>query len=204
VSHFTFLDDSLSDAGEADPDCAVTAFLARRAEENEGGPGRYCAPDLPDGRQRRILSRTASVLVNFRDNIGLDMRHVHPVCGGMSGIAAILLLLMACPLPRELRRSLACTNMIENVMGTVRRVRRNVKRCARRQWRYVGPQPPCRKRPRASDDSRLTSNGPSRIDFAKSCACGFTDRRIADRNKAAHTCLLRPNNSAVADMSSHA
>jgi len=31
-------------------------------------------------------------------------------------------------LPRELRRSLACTNMIENVMGTVRRVCRNVKR----------------------------------------------------------------------------
>src|SRR5437764_8729611 len=31
-------------------------------------------------------------------------------------------------LPNELRRSLACTNIIENVMGTVRRVCRNVKR----------------------------------------------------------------------------
>jgi putative transposase len=31
-------------------------------------------------------------------------------------------------LPRELRRSLACTNIIENAMGTVRRVCRNVKR----------------------------------------------------------------------------
>ena len=31
-------------------------------------------------------------------------------------------------LPAELRRSLACTNIIENVMGTVRRVTRNVKR----------------------------------------------------------------------------
>ena len=30
-------------------------------------------------------------------------------------------------LPRELRRSLACRNIIENVMGTVRRVCRNVK-----------------------------------------------------------------------------
>ena len=30
-------------------------------------------------------------------------------------------------LPRELRRSLACTNIIENVMGTVRTVYRNVK-----------------------------------------------------------------------------
>ena len=34
-------------------------------------------------------------------------------------------------LPRELRRSLACTNIIENMMGTVRQVTRNVKR-----WRY--------------------------------------------------------------------
>ena len=31
-------------------------------------------------------------------------------------------------LPKELRRSLACTNIIENVMGTVRRVCHNVKR----------------------------------------------------------------------------
>jgi putative transposase len=30
-------------------------------------------------------------------------------------------------LPPELRRSLACTNIIENVMGTVRRVSRNAK-----------------------------------------------------------------------------
>jgi putative transposase len=30
-------------------------------------------------------------------------------------------------LPRELRRSLACTNIIENMMGTIRRVSRNVK-----------------------------------------------------------------------------
>src|SRR6266567_3346783 len=31
-------------------------------------------------------------------------------------------------LPTDLRRSLACTNIVENVMGTVRRVCRNVKR----------------------------------------------------------------------------
>ena len=31
-------------------------------------------------------------------------------------------------LPRELRRSLACTNIIENALGTVRQVTRNVKR----------------------------------------------------------------------------
>ncbi len=31
-------------------------------------------------------------------------------------------------LPRELRRSLACTNIVENILGSVRRVCRNVKR----------------------------------------------------------------------------
>ncbi|MEF2559350.1 IS256 family transposase, partial [Aurantimonas sp. C2-5-R2] len=31
-------------------------------------------------------------------------------------------------LPTELRRSLACTNIAENMMGTIRRVTRNVKR----------------------------------------------------------------------------
>ena len=31
-------------------------------------------------------------------------------------------------LPTALRRSLACTNIIENMMGTVRQVSRNVKR----------------------------------------------------------------------------
>ena len=36
-------------------------------------------------------------------------------------------------LPAQLRRSLACTNSIENMMGTVRRVCRNVKR-----WRNTG------------------------------------------------------------------
>jgi len=31
-------------------------------------------------------------------------------------------------LPKELRRSLACTNIAENMMGTIRRITRNVKR----------------------------------------------------------------------------
>ena len=35
-------------------------------------------------------------------------------------------------LPQQLRRSLACTNIIENMMGTIRRVCRNVK-----HWRHA-------------------------------------------------------------------
>jgi len=42
-------------------------------------------------------------------------------------------------LPKELRRSLACTNIAENMMGTIRRVMRNVKRWrdARMALRWV-------------------------------------------------------------------
>jgi putative transposase len=39
-----------------------------------------------------------------------------------------MLTLIRLGLPAELRRSLACTNIIENMMGTIRRVCRNVKR----------------------------------------------------------------------------
>ena len=43
-------------------------------------------------------------------------------------------------LPAKLRRSLACTNSIENMMGTVRRVCRNVKRWRTPPWRFAGRQ----------------------------------------------------------------
>ena len=42
--------------------------------------------------------------------------------------AEAILTVVRLGLPRELRRSLACTNIIENIMGSVRRVCRNVKR----------------------------------------------------------------------------
>ncbi len=43
-------------------------------------------------------------------------------------------------LPKELRRALACTNIVENVMSTVRRVCRNVKRWRQARWRCAGPR----------------------------------------------------------------
>ena len=55
-------------------------------------------------------------------------------------------------LPCELRRSLACTNIIENVMGTVRRVAATSNTGARPRWPCDGPPPPCTKRSRASVD----------------------------------------------------
>src|SRR5213078_5317701 len=59
-------------------------------------------------------------------------RHWSGVAGSiLEGIDEILTVTRL-GLPKELRRSLACTNIIENVMGTVRRVCRNVKR-----WRHA-------------------------------------------------------------------
>src|SRR5271156_4219205 len=46
----------------------------------------------------------------------------------LEGLDEMLTVVARLGLPAELRRSLACTNIIENLMGTVRRVTRNVKR----------------------------------------------------------------------------
>jgi putative transposase len=46
----------------------------------------------------------------------------------LEGLDEILTVLSRLGLPPELRRSLACTNIIEHMMGTVRRVTRTVKR----------------------------------------------------------------------------
>lgn len=59
-------------------------------------------------------------------------RRLEPDCEGVSasileGLEEILTV-NRLGLPKELRRSLACTNIIENALGTVRRVSRNVKR----------------------------------------------------------------------------
>ena len=55
-------------------------------------------------------------------------------------------------LPRKLRRSVACTNSIENMMGTVRRVCRNVNDGEMPRWYCAGPPPGCWRRSRASVD----------------------------------------------------
>ena len=49
------------------------------------------------------------------------------VAGSLEGIEEILTVTRL-GLPKEPRRSLGCTNIVENLMATVRRVCRNVKR----------------------------------------------------------------------------
>ena len=61
-------------------------------------------------------------------------------------------------LPVELRRSLACTNIIENMNGTIRQVCRNVKRWQDAKMALRWTAPPCWRPPRVSGGSRPTSN----------------------------------------------
>ena len=62
-------------------------------------------------------------------NLARRLEHEEPGVSGsiLEGLDEILTVIRL-GLPQELRRALACTNMIENALGTVRQVGRNVKR----------------------------------------------------------------------------
>ena len=62
-------------------------------------------------------------------NLARRLEQVEPGVAGsiLEGLDEVLTVIRL-GLPPELRRSLACTNIIENALGTVRRVTRNVKR----------------------------------------------------------------------------
>jgi transposase-like protein len=62
-------------------------------------------------------------------NLARRLEHEEPGVAGsiLEGLDEILTVIRL-GLPRELRRSLACTNIIENALGTVRQVSGNVKR----------------------------------------------------------------------------
>jgi hypothetical protein len=77
------------------------------------------APAWTDGAKAEKLIR------NLAQRLERDAPDVSKsLLEGMDEILAVSRL----GLPAELRRSLACTNIIENMMGTVRRVARNLKR----------------------------------------------------------------------------
>jgi hypothetical protein len=63
----------------------------------------------------------------FRRSVRLE-REAPSVVGSILERIDEILTVTRLGLPDELRRSLACTNTIENMMGTIRRVCRNVKR----------------------------------------------------------------------------
>ena len=66
-------------------------------------------------------------------NLVRRLEHEEPGVSGsiLEGLDEILTVIRL-GLPHELRRSLACTNIVENALGTVRQVTRNVKR-----WRHA-------------------------------------------------------------------
>jgi transposase-like protein len=68
----------------------------------------------------------AEVLV--KDLIKRMERDAPSLCGSLREGLDEMLTVNRLGLPKELRRSLACTNAIENMQGTIRRVTRNVKR----------------------------------------------------------------------------
>jgi hypothetical protein len=82
-----------------------------RREASCGKPGNWITPRKP--KSCCAISRAVSIWEGVAGSI-------------LEGIDETLTLARLA-LPRELRRSLACANIIENVMGAVRRVCRNVK-----------------------------------------------------------------------------
>ena len=56
------------------------------------------------------------------------LEHEEPGVSGsiLEGLEEIFTVIRAIGLPHELRRSIACTNIVENALGTVRQVSRNV------------------------------------------------------------------------------
>src|SRR5207245_10886791 len=85
---------------------SVRRVLSQACELDDGDKAEKLIRNLAQRRERDAPGVSASILE------GLDE----------------ILTVTRLGLPAELRRSLACTNIIENVMGTVRRVCRNVKR----------------------------------------------------------------------------
>ena len=96
-------------------------------------------------------------------NLVRRLEHEEPGVSGsiLEGLEEILTVIRL-GLPHELRRSLACTNIVENALGTVRQVTRNVKR-----WRHAemacsdGPPPACWRPRKPSVASRPIASCPS-------------------------------------------
>src|SRR5215467_14848959 len=113
-------------------------MVRRRFPRRSGAPsGRNVVERLPPGLHasvRRVLRQAwemddADKAEKLIRNLARRLEGEAPGVSRslLEGLEEILTVVRL-GLPSELRRSLACTNIIENMMGTVRRVSRNVKR----------------------------------------------------------------------------
>ena len=81
---------------------------------------------------RQAWDQRANKAERLLRNLARRLEHEEPGVGSiLEGLEEILTVIRL-GLPHELRRSLACTNIVENALGTVRQVTRNVKR-----WRHA-------------------------------------------------------------------
>jgi transposase-like protein len=94
----------------ATPSSACRVICMRRSARRCVKPGRSRAEQLMKNLARRQEREAPGVAASIRE--GLDE----------------ILMVTRLGLPRQLRRSLACTHIIENMNGTIRRVCGNVKR----------------------------------------------------------------------------
>ena len=93
-------------------------ICTRASRRRSVRPGTRTTQTRPNGCLRNLVRR---------------LEHEEPGVSGsiLEGLEEILTVIRL-GLPHELRRSLACTNIVENALGTVRQVTRNVKR-----WRHA-------------------------------------------------------------------
>ena len=111
--------------------------------------------------------------------VGLASKHA---AGGVSGLARF----------QGGTRSLACTNIIENVIGTVRRVCRNVKR-----WRGVaflcGIGTPRPSGSRRATPLRLFQHRSGQFPSCRTCPVNGEARQRRNRQSVNYGCGLRGN-----------
>ena len=102
-------------------------------------------------------------------NLVRRLEHEEPGVSGsiLEGLEEILTVIRL-GLPHELRRSLACTNIVENALGTVRQVTRNVKRWRHAEMALDGPPPACWRLP---SPQGMAAHPPKRLPSAPIPAC---------------------------------
>ena len=102
-------------------------------------------------------------------NLVRRLEHEEPGVSGsiLEGLDEILTVIRL-GLPHELRRSLACTNIVENALGTVRQVTRNVKR-----WRHAEMD---RRRPAGGPENLPSPQGLSPAAHPPKCSPGTLEK----------------------------
>ena len=106
-------------------------------------------------------------------NLVRRLEHEEPGVSGsiLEGLEEILTVIRL-GLPHELRRSLACTNIVENALGTVRQVTRNVKRW---ETRRDGAQMD-RRRPAGGPENLPSPQGLSPATHPPKCSPGTLEK----------------------------